>query len=522
MPKFAQTHPAFRATRIFETSAPGLQAGSPSGDNANIEDKKVVEVDFRELADGTLVETIEDPNDPSNSLLAIFEDGKVRYAEKLAHNDQLLVPLPKNSGIVRNVMFANGAEDFESPKELFESTVAFLYRIIDLSLEQYALIASYILSTWVAHKLPIAPYLALVGPPGSGKTTVLRALQILCRRTLLTPDISSAAFYEICDQMTTTLLIDETATVNNRKELFHLLRAGSTPGFVSIRRNRSYKSYGPRVVTWTELPNDAALNSRCVLISMKCSERENLLRPDDPLVLQIAEKARRQFLKFRFVNHKTSTFPKIVGEEELQPRARDLFRCLAFPLRGENDLLEALVSILKSQQSLRELLSPEQSAAVHVLFDHIHTVEGTCNVPGRQNNVYLKSLTEFVNRELDQRGEIGTVSDKKMGAILTSLGLTNRTRTNEGYVLWLDRAARKQIHAFVRTHGNAVDLAAANASDGDLCQPTVVTPTHNAANPAVQSGSPTRPISRDRKPMNPRLQRKSARRTRRNKSRTKR
>jgi hypothetical protein len=454
----------------------------PPSERASTENKKIVELDFRELADGTLVETIEDPNDQSKSLLAIFKDGCVRYTETFECDNQLLVPLPKSSGIIRHTIFANGAAEFTSVRELLEGMIAVLALALDLSPEQYLLLAAFILATWIIDKLPTAPYLALIGPPGSGKTTVMRMLSLFCRRSLLTADISSAAFYEACDQMLPTLLIDEAATTTNRKELFHLLRSGTTPGFIAIRKDRSYKSYGARVVSWIDLPNDSALNSRCILISMKCSRRADLWSPNDPHVARLAEQARKQLLQFRLMNYKTSKFHRIAGEEELHLRTRDLFHCLTLPLSDQNDICEMILSILQAQRSLHEYLSPQQAAAIQCLFDYIHTAEANCKVPRRINGIYVKSVAERVNAELDERGEPGSVSDKKMGDILTSLSLANRTRTNKGYVLWLDRETRKQIHTLIRTYGMAMDLSADEASNCELCQPAVAAPTNGAAN----------------------------------------
>jgi hypothetical protein len=117
-----------------------------------------------------------------------------------------------------------------------------------------------------------------VGLPRSGKTTGLRLLELLCRRSLLTSDITSASFYATCNLVTPTMLIDETATAGDRRALFHLLRVGSTKGSVVIRKNKAFNAYCPKVVCWTELPNDTALNSRCVIIPLQESERTNLRR----------------------------------------------------------------------------------------------------------------------------------------------------------------------------------------------------------------------------------------------------
>jgi hypothetical protein len=137
------------------------------------------------------------------------------------------------------------------------------------------------MSTWFIESLPIAPYLALVGLPRSGKTTLLQVLNLVCRRPLLTADITSAAFYEVYEKLSPTLLVDETLTAGNRRELFHLLKTGTTRGSVTLRKGRSLKAFGPKVITWTELPNDAALNSRCVIIPMQETNRTDLAKPTD-------------------------------------------------------------------------------------------------------------------------------------------------------------------------------------------------------------------------------------------------
>lgn len=95
----------------------------------------------------------------------------------------------------------------------------------------------------MAHRLRAhagSPYLALVGLPASGKSTVLKVLRLLCRRSLLTADISSAAFYRVCEPLTPTLLIDEAATAGNSRDLFHLLRTGTSREAVTLRKDESF------------------------------------------------------------------------------------------------------------------------------------------------------------------------------------------------------------------------------------------------------------------------------------------
>ena len=443
--------------------------------------KRTVEVDFCELADGTLVEMIENPNDATRTCLAIWKNGKVHYSEKLKCRDRVLVPVPKDTDIIRHVRLAQGTEDYADFHHLFGEILVFLNYCLELTNDQLILLPCFVLSTWLVEKLPIAPYLAFVGPPGSGKTTALRILSLICYRSLLTADISSAAFYQLCDRITTTLLIDEAATVNNRRQLFHLLRSGTTQGFVSVRKGKTYKSYGARVVSWLELPEDEALNSRCILVPIKSCSRTDLIAPTDPRVLASAARLQQMLLQFRFMSYKKLTLPKISGEEELPPRTRDLFRALALPLGEERVVCDLLLKFFKKQESLRDLLSVYQIAVLDSLYDIIHTYPEI-------NNVKLSTLTEQVNANLQWRGESGNLSEKRVGDLLTSLHLTGRKRTNAGYILWLDRATREEIHSMVRKYKINEGPTPQTSQQCELCQALSQHPeSSSTTNPITQS-----------------------------------
>jgi hypothetical protein len=159
-----------------------------------------------------------------------------------------------------------------------------------------------------------------------------------------------------------------------------------------------------------ELPDDAAFNSRCILITMKCCERRDLLLPTDPRILQLAEKLRRQLLQFRFLNYKTATLATISGEAELHPRTRDLFRCLALPLHEEKEICEGLLLILKEQQSVRHMLSEKQSAVLDYLFGFIHTYSGI-------EGLLTAYIATQVNITLKELGEAGNLSDRGLGSV---------------------------------------------------------------------------------------------------------
>jgi hypothetical protein len=453
------------------------EAKGPTGQKS----KRSIEVASYEMEDGTLVEMIESPQDTTKSLFAIWSNGRVRLVKNLECDNQIFVPVPRDAGMIRHVRLANGTEPYESAQALLESLICILHQTLELSPRQAVLLSSFVMSTWILEKLAVAPYVAFLGPPGSGKTTALRILRLLCRRSLLTSDISSAAFYEVCDRMTTTVLIDETATVNHRRELFHILRTGTSRDFVAIRKGSTFKSFGARAVSWTELPDDAALNSRCLLIPMTVCKRTDLLAPTDPRVLRAAAMLQRKLLQFRLTNYSKLTLPTISGEIELQPRTRDLFRALSLPLSENMENCEMLLKLLKPQEFLREVLSVYQSIVLESVYRAIH-------FRPEANSFRIAELTEMFNANLRQKGESGRFSERRFSDILSSLNLTNRTRTNAGYVLWSDRKTREEIHSLARTHGVATGLTPYMSARCELCQNGAGRPSGDSTkNPILES-----------------------------------
>ncbi len=177
--------------------------------------KPVVETDFAEQPDGTLLDSIEDPNNPGRALLAVYRDESVHYANQFETEDQIFLPISRTTEILRYVRFSRGAKPYKSTDHLLGALYAAIAGCLNMSDSERVLISCFILSTWLFGKLPVAPYLAFVGLPRSGKTTTLRLLDLLCRRSLFTSDITSASFYATCNLITPTMIIDETATAGD-------------------------------------------------------------------------------------------------------------------------------------------------------------------------------------------------------------------------------------------------------------------------------------------------------------------
>src|SRR5579863_2811374 len=406
----------------------------------------VVETDFAELRGGVLVEMIEDPANPTRSLLAVYKNGIVECVEKFRDGDRVLVPLTRTDLLLRHIRLPQGAEPYGKLLDLLGDIGAILSPCLDIGEDSLFLMIAFVLSTWFPEKLTFAPYLALVGPPSSGKTTALRILALLCRRSLSTTDISSAAFYQVCHRMSPTVVIDETRTAGNTRTLLHLLKSSNVRGFVALRKDKAQLAYGPKLLSWVELPNDPQLNSRCIIVPMQRTGRTDLRSPDDPQVIQCAAKVRGRLLQFRLEHFNNLVVPESPADLQLSSRSLDLYRALAFPVGENQGFCEKLAHLVAAQrQFLPALLSPQSAAAVRVLYHLIHIYPGSPGFP-------LSAVTRMMNKDLADNGEPSGLNERKVGDILTSLSFTNRTRQNTGYVLWLNGSDRVQIHELPRKY----------------------------------------------------------------------
>jgi hypothetical protein len=72
--------------------------------------KRIIETDFAKLPDGTLLDTIEDPNNAARTLLAVYRDQSVHYADQFEADDGICVPISRTSEILRHARFSRGAK----------------------------------------------------------------------------------------------------------------------------------------------------------------------------------------------------------------------------------------------------------------------------------------------------------------------------------------------------------------------------------------------------------------------------
>jgi len=413
-----------------------------------------VPIDFAELEDGSLVEVVEDPADSNHTLFAICKRGRIRLAERVQDRGRILVPIPRNVVGFSDVKLPQGVMPYKSIKLLVAHILRFIRCVIDVPDDYAVLLSAFVLYTWVADQLPTAVYLSVIGLSQSGKSTLLELLSLLCRRALLTDDISQAAAYQACSNFGATLLIDEIDWPNSRtmSTFRQLLRAGTSHSSRALRVRQSSCSFGPKVFGSLEPSSDSALNSRCIQLVMAETNKSGLPKPNHPSAVTVASVLRQRLLRFRFNFYKSIRPAMVPGAEELRPRSRDLLSSLAAPLVRRKFWIGALLGFIKLNHDrvTREPLEPRYEALHAVIWEIIHREAPLPNVRvGGQN-----SLATATNEMLLQSGERITVTDKGIGTMLLSMGFRSTHRTKVGWILWLDSGTVARCHQLLKSHDN--------------------------------------------------------------------
>jgi hypothetical protein len=91
-----------------------------------------MEIHFAELEDGSLAEMIEDPADPTKSLLAVYKDGNVQYGEQWRDRKRILVPLPRTGQQLKHISLPAGSEPYVGLEELMSNVACFFNSCLDL------------------------------------------------------------------------------------------------------------------------------------------------------------------------------------------------------------------------------------------------------------------------------------------------------------------------------------------------------------------------------------------------------
>ena len=411
---------------------------SDEGQRAKSSGTAYLPIDFRAFSDGTLVELVRDPSDLRPRLL-IWKNGKAAIQDDFRHADGSFVPPDIDPSLMGAMRLPTAISRNATLQDLLQGTQKCISTYVDLQPQYVRLVSNFVLYTWFADRLTVAPYLWITGPCSAGKTKLLRLMHCLCRRAVLVSDISPASFYLLPNAITPTLLIDEfePGTGGRSRELEHYLRCGSTQDGRAIRGGKLYDTFCPKVISSRIATADGALASRAIFISMMPTSKF-LPELDRSSQEVIANQLQDLFLRYRLENYSRPLPEGVSKRADFVPRMRDLARALAAPLFGHQQFEQLLIEDLQPQNEGAKLSlhsEPEWVVAT-ALFDESH-----------HGGVFtVGDLTIEVNELLGKIGETYLLTPRAVGNYLRSLGFSPVKLGSIGRGLRMTQQLARQVH----------------------------------------------------------------------------
>jgi hypothetical protein len=245
------------------------------------------------------------------------------------------------------------------------------------------------------------------------------------------------------------LLVDELDLDDRTSaDILRLLRTGTVAGVPAVRNGKLFSTYGLKIIASRDIPRDAALLSRCVIVSMLPTG--NQTQPlDDVAMHQIAQQFQPEMLMFRFTNYssvKSFRLPS-TALHGFTPRMKQVALALVASVRDDTESEAIVLSALRERDSAAKIeraLEPEWLTEEN-LFRLIHE--------GPIHSILVGGIAASINEKLKFRGEDFRISARKVGTVLKSLGLKTVTLGGLGRGLLLAPAMRRQIHAVARHLG---------------------------------------------------------------------
>ena len=412
-----------------------------------------IEIDFRQLEDGCRLELIEDPADPTKTKLAVFDGKRSQLVSQFEYRENIFVPMTRESDGLRDIVLPGAPNPYLSTETILSRIAHLLESCLSLAPPYLNVLATFVLYSWFADQLQPPVYLLITGPPESGKTTLLEAMRLLCRRSILVGDITPAAILDVCSRFTPTLLIDENEWEADRSSriLRKQLRTGTSVHLLAKHLHRTQKAFGAKILSSPDLPDDPALRSRCLHIPISETDRLDLNKPWDPKIVKAADEIQGCLLQLRLEKYGSIAWRLVPGAEQLRPRSRDLLGSLlaAMPKEcaAEKSLLEFFLKV--HNPATRNLLSSSQHAVVAALFKFIHLYP-------EAGQVQVAKIAEFANESLKASGERFELTPRKVSVILESLGFGDIHRSSRGSQRTLNQEAIQKIHRLTRDHSVGV------------------------------------------------------------------
>lgn len=423
--------------------------GAPPGQDPGTHRKKLAKPsEFAKswLDHKTPVEIIQNPDDPSGVLFAVRRAGRIEFLDFLEREGLRLAPPSRNTEPLNSMFLPSGVSAYDSSEKLAEACGGFLRRIFDLPTPEERVLASFILHTWIWDRLPLAICLLVFSSPHITDSLV-RALALLCRRGVIVAGATATGILDACSNFDATLLVCQDSL--NRAAL-EMLDSGSAQGQLHLQRGRMASAFGPKLIAASERRDELGRLRGGIPLPVCPSKFPRWRLLWNPEVLAQAEQLRRQLLQFRFDHADSVEIPVEAGTLRY-PKRGLVTGALVAPFAANLELCREIAGYLEPMDDDRsERLPGDKGAVLSAVFHLTHDKKVL-----EEGGATVGAVAELANELLEARGERFKILPRKVGSVLTGLGLRDRPRSSNGYTILLQKHSIAQIHRLAKLYGVA-------------------------------------------------------------------
>ena len=392
------------------------------------------------FADGAMIELISGSSKPNKPNLLLWKGRKVKVGPRVEHGGCIYEAPQLDPILWRAMRLPAGCCDYGSARALFDGIRDLFQRHLGLPESESGLLACFVISTWLADRLPTAPNLTISGPDEERGIDVLRLLSCVCRHPLMLAELTPGSFRSLPMQLSLTLLLDQQRL---RPNVQRLLRASSYPGML-LPGNRGclVDLYGPKAIFCGKDSAVDTLSGGVIQISVAPSQLQSALDPQ--VKNEIATRFQPHLLMYRLKNS-GKVGQSRVDVSKFAFATRQLACTLAACFPEDSELARDTLDLLRPQDDeVRGQHSRDINCAiVTILWGFLHEQ--------KEREVRVDELAKDVNKFLRDRGEIREYSAEELGWKLRDLNIPRHNSSSGRHVL-LERDTSQSVHRLARVY----------------------------------------------------------------------
>lgn len=443
--------------KYCDQACPFLKKEKPNRKSATSDNK--VQISFRELQDGSLIELAHDPERKPSVYLVMYKDGNITYHDEIKVGSEILIP--SNGKIIQAnaIKLPSKPEEYESDQALLKEIETFIHKYLAVDQFYEKLICYYVLLNWIFDRFNELPYLRALGDYGTGKSRFLKTVGSICYKSISCSGAATTSpIFRMIEKFKGTLIIDEGdfQDSDEHNRLTKILNQGyekGSPVIINVPEGNSYEPYPydvycPKIIATRNEFKDKALESRCLTEIMDGKHREDVPVNLPDSFEEEALSLRNKLLMWRFKNWgKKQPDLSFANDSSIEPRLRQVATAILSVI-SDPQVKENLKQFIKKfdrelKQQRRETIEAE---IVQIICEHLAHEDIL-----QLQRVTMKEIADDINDSRDENEK--KVNPRYIGYVVGERLKLSKSTSRRGISVDFSRENIEKIHRLKRKFG---------------------------------------------------------------------